>query len=63
MNFYKKEQFNILRLLLANEDALQEFQKVLEMFDGDPVLYVDHERYLEMAIRLEPNDVEIIHRK
>ena len=59
MNCYKIEQIDVLRLLLANEDLLQKFQNVI----GDPVLFDDHERYLEMAIRLDPNDKEMIYRK
>ena len=64
MNLCKKEQLVILKELISIEDVLIRAQIVQQVFaDGDPVLYVDKERYLEMAIRIDPTDKLIIYRK
>ena len=65
MNLFKKEQFDILKQLVAIEDILLKAKsfKVEVLGESEPVLYVDQERYLEMAIRIDPTDGFLIYRK
>ena len=55
----KKEQLEILKLLVIIQEILDKSQKML----NNPVLHDDAQRYLEMAMRLDPNDMEILYRK
>ena len=66
--FYKREQLEVLKQLLMIEVFLGKCQVLLVDDDsgldrGDPLFSDDNERYLEMAIRLDPNDREVLYRK
>ena len=63
MNLCKNEQLDMLKQLLSIEDFLIKIKLQNILANGDPVLYDDLERYYEMAIRIDPNDMFIIYRK
>ena len=64
MNLCKKEQLDILKLLLAIENTnCRLFETEMVPTDDFSLMYVDLERYLAIAIRLDPNDGEILSRK
>ena len=55
---------NILRQLLFIGDVLYKCEMMLrDGHHGDPKLTDDKERYLKMAIRIDPTDKCILHRK
>ena len=61
MNLSKKEKLNILVLLLGTQDISHKCEIVLA---GDnPIRLDDKERYLKMAMRIDPNDERILIRK
>ena len=59
INLCKKEQLEILKLLLQIEGVHDNSQIMLD----NPLSCDDYQRYLEMAIRLDPKDTEILYRK
>ena len=64
MNLRKTEQMSILRELLIIGDLLYKSEIILG--DGNlpgPVFTDDKERYLKMAIRIDPTDKFILYRK
>ena len=64
MNLCKIEQMNVLNELLLIGDVLYKCEMMLrDCHHGDPKLTDDKERYLKMAMRLEPNDMKFLFRK
>ena len=62
INLCKEEQLGILKILLRIQEFLHKCQRMLD----NPVSLDDNQRYLEMAIRLDPKDnmyMYIFHRK
>ena len=64
MNFCKEEQLDVLELLIKISNILDKCQIVLDLVVDDDLVYSEeNERYLEMAIKLDPNDSFILYRK
>ena len=64
MSLCKIEQMKVLRQLLLIGDVLYKCEMMLgDCHHGDPKLTDDKERYLKMAIRIDPNDVCFLYRK
>ena len=62
MNLCKNEKLDILTWLLLIEDSLFK-SKLLLRDEFYSVSTDDQERYLKMAMRLDPNDPTILQRK
>ena len=64
MDLRKNEKMNILMELLTIEESLILCKIPSLLYSEDvSVLYVDQERYLKMAMRLDSNDPNILLRK
>ena len=61
MNLSKNEQLSILRLLLGTQDIFHKCEIYLAI--DNSIRLNDKERYLKMAIRIDPTDSGILTRK
>ena len=60
MNLCKKEQLKVLKLLLWIEPTFEQGLSILDLANVEiDVPRDDNERYLKMAIRLDPSDLSI----
>ena len=60
MNLCKKEQLKVLKLLLWIEPTFEQGLSILDLANVEiDVPRDDNERYLKMAIRLDPSDPSI----
>jgi len=63
MNFCKKEQLNVLKYLLRIERTLDRCKSIIAEETCRIIPSDDQERYLKMAMKLDPSDPENLHRK
>ena len=64
MNLFKVEKLKILHWLLEIAEIVYKYKILLaKTADDKPVFSDDKERYLEMAIRFDSNDMYILFRK
>ena len=60
MNLCKKEQLHILKQLLGIEFVLNYCKRTIEDINKSIAMSDDGERYLKMAMKINPNDPAVL---